>query len=74
MRRWLLPAACLVAPKCALCLLAYAGLGTAFGLGGPELCGAAETSVLPPALLGAAGAAAILFHRFLSRPPLSIHE
>jgi len=41
-RRWLLPAALLVAvPKCLLCVLAYAGLGTALGLGGPELCGGA---------------------------------
>ena len=39
-RSWLIPAALLaVAPKCGLCLLAYAGLGTALGLGGPELCG-----------------------------------
>jgi hypothetical protein len=28
------------APKCLLCLAAYAGLGTALGLGGQELCGA----------------------------------
>lgn len=27
------------APKCLLCLAAYAGLGTALGLGAPELCG-----------------------------------
>ncbi|MEO6993832.1 MAG: hypothetical protein ABI273_09405 [Lacunisphaera sp.] len=40
MRGWLIPAAILaLTPKCALCLLAYAGLGTWLGLGGPELCG-----------------------------------
>ena len=39
--RWLLPAALLaLAPKCVLCLLTYAGLAGALGLGGPELCGA----------------------------------
>lgn len=28
-------------PKCVLCVLAYAGLGSVLGLGGgPELCGA----------------------------------
>lgn len=41
-RGWLIPAALLaLAPKCVLCLLAYAGAGAALGLGGPELCGAA---------------------------------
>jgi len=41
MRGWLIPAALLaVVPKCMLCLLAYAGIGAALGLGGPELCGA----------------------------------
>lgn len=46
--RWLLPAALLaLAPKCVLCLAAYAGLAAALGLGGPELCGApGETSPL----------------------------
>jgi hypothetical protein len=39
--RWLCPAALVaVAPKCLLCVLAYAGLGAALGLGGPEICGA----------------------------------
>lgn len=39
--RWLLPAALLaLTPKCILCLLGYAGLGAAIGLGGPEFCGA----------------------------------
>ena len=38
---WLVPAAALtLTPKCLLCLLGYAGLGAALGLGGPELCGA----------------------------------
>ena len=32
-------------PKCLLCAAAYLGLGAAFGLGGPELCGTAPTSV-----------------------------
>ena len=43
------PACCLatgtclaLTPKCVLCLMAYAGLGTALGLGGPELCGATD--------------------------------
>jgi hypothetical protein len=35
------PAALLaVAPKCLLCVAAYAGLGAVAELGGPELCGA----------------------------------
>jgi hypothetical protein len=39
---WLAPTALLaLAPKCILCALAYAGLGAAVGLGGPEICGAA---------------------------------
>jgi hypothetical protein len=59
--RWLWPTALLaVAPKCLLCLLAYAGLGAALGLGNRELCGAPTDSPLswPTALawLGAAGA------------------
>jgi hypothetical protein len=37
----LIPAALLtLAPKCVLCVLAYAGLAAALGLGGPEICGA----------------------------------
>ncbi len=41
--RWLLAAALLaLGPKCALCVLAYAGLGAALGFGGGELCGPAE--------------------------------
>ncbi len=39
---WLLPTALLaLAPKCLLCVAAYAGFGAALGLGGPEICGAA---------------------------------
>ena len=39
-RAWLLPALLLAfAPKCVLCLLGYAGIGIALGLGGPEICG-----------------------------------
>lgn len=38
---WLLSAAGLVLmPKCLLCLAGYAGLGTALGLAGAEICGA----------------------------------
>ena len=33
-----------LAPKCALCVLAYAGLGAALGLGPTELCGASTGS------------------------------
>jgi len=37
---WLVPAALLaLTPKCLLCVLAYAGVGAALGLGGPEICG-----------------------------------
>ena len=44
-RRWLLPSAgAILAPKCVVCLAAYAGLGTAWGLGGPELCGVTNSS------------------------------
>jgi hypothetical protein len=43
--RWLLPATLLaLTPKCFLCVLAYAGLGAALGLGGPEICGASAGS------------------------------
>jgi len=39
--RWLAASALLaLTPKCLLCLLAYAGIGAALGLGGPEMCGA----------------------------------
>ena len=57
-----------LAPKCALCLLAYAGLGAAFGLGGPEICGATNDTaghwtVWLPALGAVAGAAGFLLRR-----------
>ncbi|HEY0864628.1 MAG TPA: hypothetical protein VGD97_11030 [Lacunisphaera sp.] len=68
LRGWLLPAALLaVAPKCLLCVLAYAGLGAALGLGGPELCGAPDRFALLPLLLGAVGAVGFLLHRFVNR-------
>ena len=39
--RWLAAGAfCALTPKCLLCVAAYAGLGTAVGLGGREICGA----------------------------------
>ncbi|MEO6992969.1 MAG: hypothetical protein ABI273_05045 [Lacunisphaera sp.] len=45
MRGWLIPVAVLaLTPKCALCLLAYAGLGTLLGLGGQDLCGGAKSA------------------------------
>ena len=68
-RGWLLPAALFaLAPKCVLCLLAYAGLGAALGLGGPELCGASGDTAGPWTLwLPAIGAAAGLAG-FLTRP------
>jgi hypothetical protein len=66
--RWLLPAALLaLTPKCLLCLLAYAGIGAALGLSGPEICGATSSSpmslwmvalaliVLPLSVLGLIG-------------------
>lgn len=31
-------------PKCALCLMAYAGVGASLGFNGPEWCGTAEDS------------------------------
>ncbi|MFA6289027.1 MAG: hypothetical protein WC661_16720 [Opitutaceae bacterium] len=43
--RWLWPAALLaLAPKCLLCVLAYAGLGAVLGLGSQEVCGASDGS------------------------------
>ena len=35
-----------LAPKCVLCGLAYAGVGTLLGFAGPELCGKEITSVV----------------------------
>jgi hypothetical protein len=41
--RWILPTALLaLAPKCLLCVAAYAGLGALLGLGGSEICGASD--------------------------------
>jgi hypothetical protein len=46
--RWLWPAALLaLTPKCLLCLAAYAGIGAALGLGGPEICGASSDTMSP---------------------------
>lgn len=58
--RWLAPAALLaLVPKCLLCVLAYAGLGTALGLGGPERCGAPPPAATAwPTALAAVGALA----------------
>jgi hypothetical protein len=60
LRGWLVPAALLaLIPKCALCLLAYAGLGTLFGIGRQELCG--ETKRTPAYwLIGMIGVIAVL--------------
>jgi hypothetical protein len=33
-----------LAPKCAVCVLAYSSLGVALGLSGPEICGATAGS------------------------------
>ena len=46
--RWLLPATLFaLTPKCFLCLAAYAGIGAALGLGGPEICGASSGPTCP---------------------------
>jgi hypothetical protein len=74
-RRWLCAGALLAAaPKCVLCLLAYAGLGgAAAGLGAPEMCGEGGAAG-GPALLGAStlsvalGAAIAVVRR--RRPPV----
>lgn len=72
--RWLVPAAALaLAPKCLLCVLAYAGLASALGLGGHELCGAPTEPVsLARDLALCIGiivttVAAVLLPRFLRR-------
>jgi MYXO-CTERM domain-containing protein len=68
-RGWLVPVALLaIAPKCVVCLIAYAGIGTALGLGGPELCGAPEPTDWTPVAFGALGAGGFLLHRFVRRP------
>jgi hypothetical protein len=65
-RAWLVPSLLLaVAPKCILCLAAYAGIGTTLGLGGPELCGPPESTLWTPMVLGALGTAAFLLHRIV---------
>jgi len=59
---WSAPALLLAfAPKCVLCVLAYVGLGSALGLGGPELCGGPAGSTGPWAtwLLGSGAALGI---------------
>jgi hypothetical protein len=67
-RGWLIPAALLaLAPKCVLCVLAYAGLGAALGLGGPELCGATNGATISWVWLPVLGAA-VGITTFLARP------
>lgn len=61
----------LIAPKCVLCLVAYAGLGATLGLAAPELCGA-ETALPFPgvsviASLGAIGGVALAGFRVCAR-------
>src|ERR1035438_1651125 len=47
-----------LAPKCVVCVLAYAGIGAVLGLRGPEICGATVGSrgswVSPLAVFGVA--------------------
>jgi hypothetical protein len=76
-RDWLLPAALVaLAPKCVLCLLAYAGVGTVLGLGEPEICGAAgpdRSWAAVPLLLGTILGATLAFirqYRALKRAPV----
>jgi MYXO-CTERM domain-containing protein len=65
--RWLIVVATLVvAPKCFLCLAAYAGVATGLGLGAQEICGVEVTpSPVAPGLglLGLALAATALLVR-----------
>jgi hypothetical protein len=72
--RWLVPAAALaLAPKCLLCVLAYAGLASALGLGGRELCGGPAESphawipLTAAALLVLGGVAMIARRHFRAR-------
>lgn len=71
---WLAPLVLLAAvPKCLLCVLAYAGLGAALGIGGAvELCGGPVTHPLGwsavSAITGAGLAAFYLWHR-RTKPP-----
>ena len=53
--------ALLLTPKCALCLLGYAGLGAALGLTRPELCGAPASSAQPWLWLSSVGGALAWF-------------
>jgi len=75
LRGWLFPAAFLAfAPKCVVCVLAYAGLAGALGLGDPEICGTtpglAGTWEMWPMLAGVALAAiGFLPRRTPSFPP-----
>lgn len=66
--RWLVSGAALaLAPKCILCLAIYAGVGTAFGLGGPELCGATRDAPEYLTVGLAVGGASIGLAGFLAR-------
>jgi hypothetical protein len=60
-----------LAPKCVLCLAAYAGLATALGLGGRELCGAEPGTHTPAlivsALLVAAGIVCLIARKTTAR-------
>jgi len=64
-----MPAALLaLMPKCLLCLAAYAGLGAALGLGGPEICGAPSGLTMSPwALAFSLSAVALCVVGFLVR-------
>jgi hypothetical protein len=66
--RWALPAAGLaLAPKCLLCLAAYAGAGALLGLQGPEICGGTPrgwTALCAP-LLGIALSVGLVVRRRL---------
>ena len=69
-RGWLIPAALLaLTPKCILCVLAYADIGAALGLGGTELCGATGDTAGWTTWLSAGAGAAILIGLFLRSPP-----
>lgn len=60
-----------LAPKCVLCLVAYAGFAAAFGLGEGELCGAEPATHSPAlivsALLVAAGIACLIMRKTTPR-------
>lgn len=72
LRPWIVGLLVLITPKCLLCLAAWAGAGTAFGIGAVELCGATTTSsplttawLLPLA----AGIGLVALFRRSRRPP-----